>query len=414
MFRHSFVLLIFFLTVLMAGCQKTKNLPLENPYHFMAEEASLELTKAQKEMVVECNNFGFNVANELKADPSYQSHSFVFSPLSAAILLGMTEEGAVGKTAEEISRVLGFGSQGKEQINNFCRDMMVIADNTQDATVRLANAIMVNKGHELKDSYLKVSREYYDAECATLDFSLSSSLDYINNWASEKTNGLIPQLLDELNDSAVAYLMNALYFKAGWNNPFERTKAGVNFAKEDGLIEKVEMMYQMGSFSYSESELAQRLTLPYLNGAYTMAVILPRKGRTVAEVISLWGSDEWKELAGSMRRETVKVSFPSFSTEVHIEFLPILRALGMESFSSGDFSNISVGVYFNSIFQKAKINVDQIGTEAAAVTVADMEESGSGAEEQDPVLFEANRPFLYMICEKTTGAILFIGAFMGD
>ena len=398
--------------LLITGCRKTENQAEENPYHFKAEEASTVLTKAEGEMVVGCNTFGYNLVKELVQTTDYRNHSFVFSPLSAAILLGMLEEGAVGETAEGISQVLGFGAQGKDQINNFCRNMIVIADNSKDATVNLANAIMLNQGYTLKDSYLKTSTEYYDAKCAVLDFSQESSLEYINNWAAEKTHGLIPKLFDVLSPGAAAYLMNALYFKAAWNEPFAKTQPFMDFHKEDGSTCMVELMYQTEYFPYAESDAVQKLSLPYNNGAYRMDVLLPCEGYSIAETMELLGTDEWRALASGGKKTRVEVTFPSFTVDTHIELLPLLNALGVKSFS--DFSGIGDGVRFDGIFQKAKIIVDKKGTEAAAVSTTDMPtDIPPGAVEPDPVVFKADRPFIYLISEKTTGAILFIGTYMG-
>ena len=417
--RLRFFIYFFSLTLLAVGCHPAQNRQPEevpqNPYQFQAGEASTVLTKAEEEMVGGINGFGYNVAKCLA--PTLTEGSTVFSPLSAAILLGMREEGAVGETAEEISQVLGFGSQGREQINQFCRNMMVIADHSEDATVSLANAIMLNKGYALKDSYQKATKEYYDAESVTLDFALGSSLDFINKWASDKTNGLIPKLLDELTPNAVAYLMNALYFKAAWQEPFATTKNGVNFTKEDGNTSKVEMMSLTEFFTYAESDDVQKLSLPYQGGAYRMDVVLPREGKTVSEVIGLLGSDAWKELNQSAIKTKVAVSLPSFTTAAHIDLLPVLTSLGVKkAFAGGDYSGISSSddLSFDMIFQKAKIMVDKKGTEAAAVTVVGTEGAAMPGEELDPVLFRADKPFLYLITEKTTGAVLFIGAYMGD
>lgn len=400
--------------LLTVGCQKTLDYEAKNPYHFKAEEASTVLTKAEGEMVVGSNTFGYNVAKELIKNTNYRTRSFVFSPLSATILLGMLEEGAEGETAEGIRQVLGFGSDGREQINSFCRNMMVIADNSKSATVNLANAIMLNQGYTLKDSYLKASTEYYDAKCTVLDFSLPSSLEYINNWSAEKTHGLIPKLFDALDPGAAAYLMNALYFKAAWKEPFEKTQPNIEFYKEDGpLCCLVKMMCQTNYFTYAESDAIQKLSLPYKSEAYRMDVVLPREGHTVAETIELLGTDEWHSLDFGAQKTRVEVTFPSFTVAAHIEILSILKALGMNSFS--DFSRIADGIYFNDIFQKAKITVDKKGTEAAAVTATGKEtDPGPGEVEPDPVIFRADRPFIYLISEKTTGAVLFIGTYMGQ
>lgn len=405
--------------LLVAGCQKSDNQSLgnlaDNPYHFKAEEASSTLTKTETEMVYGSNQFGYDMIKWLVEDSN--GDSFVFSPLSVTLVLGMLEEGADGETAEEISRALGFGDKGRDEVNSFCRNMIVMADHSQDATVKFANAIMLNKGRTMNDGYLKAVTEYYDAKCVSLDFSQKESLDIINEWASEKTDGLIPTLLDEIDPSAFAYLMDALYFKAAWSTPFSMSENGVKFSREDGTNSTVEMMYSTGYYYYSHSDAVQMLTLLYDNGSYRMDVLLPKEGKTVTDAIRILGTDNFNTLTSNSDLQNVRVSFPSFSTANHIDLKRVLGSLGIEkAFSGGNYSRLSQdNVNFNFVFQKAKISVDKKGTEAAAITVV----GGDTAADPtivvpEPIVFSADRPFVYQITERTTGAVLFLGAYMGD
>jgi serpin B len=409
-------LFIISFILLLSGCNKDSKQAGEN-YKFKAEDASHILTKAEEGMVNDNAQFGFDVVKDIaKTEPS---QSFVFSPLSATIALSMLEEGAEGETAREIARALGFEKQERTDINNFCRNMMVIANQSKDAIVSFANAILLNKNKRLtlNDSYLKTAIEYYDAECVSLDFSQESTLNHINNWASGKTNGLIPDLLPNINPGADAYLMDALYFKAAWQEPFSRTENDVLFRKEDGTFSKVQMMFNTNYFLYAESDDLQKLTLPYQGNAYSMDILLPRDGKTVQEIIDLLGTDEWSTLASSSEDREVIASVPSFASSSRIELTDILKSLGInKAFSNGDFSRLSPDdVSFDSAFQRANINVDQAGTEAAAITVIGSDiATPPGLEKPEPVVFQADKPFAYIIKHNNTNTALYIGVYMGD
>lgn len=378
-------------------------------YSFNASAASTTLTKAEEAMVVASNDFGFRIASGIG------DKSFIFSPLSASILLGMLGEGAEGETAAEISRVLGFGDAGRQQVNEFSRNMMVIADKSSEAVVRIANAIILNKGYTLKESYVKAVREYYDAKAVTLDFANPSTLRYINSWASEKTNGLIPELLKEVDPGAFSYLMDALYFKGSWVEEFDEEREEKDFFKEDGSKSKVKMMCaRMGHYQYCKTPEAQAVGIDYKGGNYRMSIILPSDGNKVSDVLSALGEGLWEEIVSSFSFTPALIFMPSFETASEVPLKSILQSMGVShAFSNADFSRMTdYSVAVDDIFQKAKIKVDKYGTEAAAVTVAVMKETAMPMPE-DPVVFKADHPFIYLITERTTGSILFLGVFAG-
>ncbi len=380
-------------------------------YAFKPEEASTTLTKAEEELVVASNGFGFSIASKI------EDKSFIFSPLSATILLGMLEEGAEGETAAEISRVLGFGDAGRPQINSFCRNMMVITDKGEDAVVKMANALMLNEQSILRESYIRVSKEYYDAEAVNLDFASPKSLDYINGWAREKTNGLIPYLLDEINASAFAYVMNALYFKSPWHKMFNRSIPDCDFTTASGKVEKVSMLRQREDFNYVETAEARAVNMLYKGGSYQMTVILPAEGKTTTALLGLLGDGLFDRIRQSWKGTDVRLSIPTFEVSSETGLKDILKAMGMKkAFDGADFSRMTdADIYVEDIFQKAKINVDEKGTEAAAVSVAELAPTSPGTPEviPDPVIFTADRPFVYIVSERSTGAILFVGVFGG-
>ena len=404
----SFLVLIFALA--SCGRERVPDSIIENnSYSFKAGEASTTLTKAQEAMVVASNDFGFKVASRIK------EKSFIFSPLSASILLGMLGEGAEGETAAQISRVLGFGDAGRQQVNEFSRNMMVIADNSSEAVVRIANAIVLNKGYTLKDSFIKAVREYYDAKAVTMDFANPATLRYINGWASEKTNGLIPELLKEVDPGAFSYLMDALYFKGAWTDEFQQWKQDADFFKEDGSTSKVNMLNSLiREYPYCKTTVAQAVALDYKGGNYRMTLVLPSEGNNVSDVLSALGEGLWKDISSALSGAPAILYMPSFETASDVPLKDILKSMGMTAaFGAADFSRMTdFSVAVDDIFQKAKIKVDRYGTEAAAVTVAVVKETAFPIMDE-PLKIVADHPFIYLITERTTGALLFVGVFAG-
>ncbi len=380
-------------------------------YAFKGEEASLTLTKAEEVLVTASNEFGFSLASRI------QDENFVFSPLSATILLGMLEEGADGQTAAQISRVLGFGDAGREQINSFCRNMIVISDKGEENVVKIANALILNQQSVIKDDYLKAVTEYYDALAVNMDFSSETTLDYINGWAREKTNGLIPKILEQLKDGAFAYLMNALYFKGTWHKKFYSNEPDSDFFSADGNVKKVKMLKQQEAFNYVETDDVRAVNMLYKGADYDMTVILPAEGKATSDIIQKLGGGLFDRIRDSWKGTDVVLSIPEFELSSKIMMKELLKDMGMiDAFGDADFSRMTPRqVMVADIFQKAKINVDENGTEAAAVTVAEIVDSAAPipSEEIEPVIFTADHPFIFTITERTTGAILFIGVYAG-
>jgi serpin B len=341
--------------------------------------------------------------------------SSLISPLSITYALGMLNNGAAGQTQQEINNTLGFGQVGAEGINAFCRKMLTEAGTLDPQTETLiANTIFVNEGlgYRLQDGFCDAAYTYYGAQPQNRDFGDGQTMDVINRWASDHTKGLIPEVLNEktFKPTAISYLLNALYFKGMWSTPFDAAKT-----KEEpfGDGPAVPMMYNYDKFEYAQTDLYQAVNLPYGNGAYQMTVYLPREGKTVGDVLeSLDGSNwqlsqhEWAHMS------EVDLKLPRFETENRIDLVRVMSDLGMtEAFTPvANFPYFcNVPAYIGNMFQVAKMKLDEQGTEAAAVTVIQMDETSIPSHHT----FHATRPFVYVISEKSTGTIFFIGQYTG-
>ena len=370
----------------------------------------IELTKEERELVKNNNEFAFRLFNKARDD-----ESCIMSPLSITYALGMLNNGADGQTREEINQVLGNvdNAASPELINQFCQKLLTEAPQLdKETTAEIANTIYVNRGtgYELQQGFVDKVNEYYDAQPQALDFYDDATIDIINQWADDHTHGMIPEIVDKtsFDHNAASILLNAIYFKGVWANKFD--KAMTQDETFNG-VETQPMMHQMEEFLYTENDLYQAVRLPYGNGAYEMTIFLPRKGKTIGEVLSQMDGKNWRPRYQSLYQVDLKM--PRFQTETELPLNDTMKELGMPTaFTMGAefpyFGNRDV--FISQMFQKAKIELDEEGTKAAAVTEIWMAESAC----TDVAEFHANRPFFYIISEQSTGAIFFIGQYMGE
>ena len=375
----------------------------------------ISLTRAESELVNENNNFAFNLFRQVSSDKSE-----IVSPISITYALGMLNNGAVGETQAEINKVLGFGTAGADSINAFCKKMLTEAPKLDKLTkVMIANTIYMNQGFELKQDFITKAKTYYDAEPETRDFGDGQTRDVINKWGTDHTEGMIPEVLkeEEFSPIAVSYLLNAIYFKGAWSEKFDKGNTKDETFKGYSADKQVPMMHQEHEFNYAETDDCQALCLPYGNNAYRMTILLPKEGKTINDVLKNLTAESWQRYQ-YMGNAIVDVKLPRFESKSDVNLKPIMSELGMPTaFIDGlaDFSNFcNVPTYIDLMKQVAIIKLNEEGTEAAAVTVIGMEMSAMVPSEPQHVQFFANRPFLYVISEQSTGAIFFIGQYMGD
>ena len=374
---------------------------------------SISLTTDQQGLVVSNNNFAFNLFRKARKD-----ENMILSPLSITYALGMLNNGTAGETLQQINTVLGFGDAGADAINDFCRKMLSEAPVLDELTkVMISNTIFFNaaKGYVLKDAFVEKANQYYDAVPESRNFGDGQTLDVINQWANDHTEGMIPQILkeDEFDADAVSYLLNALYFKGTWTLKFDEAETKT----EQFGQEEVPMMHLENNLPYMDDTDCQVLALPYGNGAYQMTILLPHEGKTVNDVLQGMTAEKWKQYKW-MDEAVVDVKLPRFESMTELNLNDIMSALGMPNafvLGAAEFPNFcsQENIYISLMKQVAKIEVNEAGTEAAAVTIIGVKES-AGPEEPLHVKFHANRPFLYVISEQSTGSIFFIGQYMGN
>lgn len=386
---------------------------------------TITLTDAERTLVKQNSDFAFNLFRKTR-----DTENHVISPLSITYALGMLNNGAEGITREEISQVLSGGQQtgyaDVATMNAFCRKMLTeSALLDEDTRAAIANTIFFNGDRgdiALKSAFKDAAATYYDATPAVLSFSDPATLDVINQWASDHTDGMIHDLLkpaDMEDPNLVSFLLNAICFKGAWASPFDEQYT-TNTYFDDRKCTAM-MMLQMNEFLYTENDLYQSVILPYGNGSYQMTLFLPQYGKTLDDVLAAMDGSNWN--AAEYKNYEVTLGVPRIETDTNQDLVDIMASLGMENAflnydghgfmdfcCFGDNEEDSDQCWISMMRQKAHLKLDEKGTEAAAVTVIAMTDKAMPQHRE----FIADRPFLYIISERSTGCIFFMGQYMGE
>lgn len=403
----------------LASCSSTNKIAKEDnatkPNSYMDTDAKyLILSNDQRATINKGNEFAVNL---FKTQIDMQSK--VISPLSVSYLMGMLANGADGDTQKEILASLGVSDVTLQTLNESYRALLnstVTAD--KQTTINIANYIAADKHFQLKSDFRNTVGKMYDAGVESLDFSSSKAVDKINQWCSKQTNGMIPKIVDQLSASDVAVLMNAIYFEGTWETPFEKelTKEE-NFRGYTRDIKRVQMMHQEDNFSYLNNNTFEAVTLPYGNRTYNMTVLLPKEGVSIEEMMKQLDAQKIGSLYRDMEKCVVDLKLPKFTTSTEVVLNDAISKLGAPSIFTGaaNFKNMSdASIFISKMLQKAKIEVSEEGTKAAAITAGMVAMTALNPNEPRHVRFHANRPFVYIITERQTGAIFFIGQYLGE
>ena len=376
----------------------------------------IPLSDEEEALVMSVNDLGFNMFRKVGA-----KKSILLSPMGMTYALGLISNGAGGETKKQINKVLGCNDKKAANINEFCRKMLTEAPKLDRLTqMKINNDFFSHNGFTPKPAFEKIAEEYYHTVLSTLDFGSWKSVDEINQKINQRTNGMLPKVLDKSKlDPMMGFaLTNTIYFKGIWTDKFPKalTRDEV-FKCEDGREKTLPMMNQIHKFYYSENELCQALCLPYSNEAYQMIILLPKEGKTVSEVAQSLTADSWQRTGAQMRNVLVDVKLPRFESSSDVNLTDVMKALGMPnafSKAKADFSNLfDLKTSIGMIEQIGRIKVDETGTEASVATVLQGRIAGLDLIPPERVNFYATHPFLYVIREVSTGTIFFIGQYMG-
>jgi serine protease inhibitor len=397
MHRSFFFLAIALVVILTFSCEKE---PVRR------EPAKITLNKKSAEIIEADRAFGFELFREVLG--LSDAENIMISPMSVSYALGMTYNGAAGTTLEAFEKVLHFGGLAEQEINESYKDLMDQLLNLDDRVkFALANSIWYRQGFEVLDEFINTNREYFDAEVSEADFSDPATVDLINGWIEDKTSGKIKDMLDNIPADAAMYLVNAIYFKATWLHEFEKKDTREDlFNLEGGGTSTAEFMNMKGNFSYTSNGDITSVELPYGDSAFSMVVILPAGDKNVADIVGLLNVERWDSWFADFWVTEVEIHLPKFKYE-YKDLLndPLINlGLGVAFSAEADFSRIraSGGLSISQVIHQTFIDVNEEGTEAAAATAV-------GIHDSLPPEFKADRPFLYVIKENSTGAIVFMG-----
>ena len=400
--------LMFLLPVLVISCAKEKTSQIND-----LKPKLITLTVEQQALVQANNQFAFTLFN--KSGSQETKENLFISPFSVNMALSMTLNGAAGSTKTGMENTLGFSGKPASQINDY---NLFLSEQLQgidkNVIFSIANSIWYRKSFTVIPSFITTNHIYYNAEVSPLDFDSPSAVSTINNWVSTKTNKAIPTIIDNISSDKVMYLINALYFKGSWRNKFEASKTSdQNFNKEDHTVIKCKMMYQESTYRCFVRDTLSAIEMPYGQGNFVMTVLVPGAGKTTSGLIAGFNADNWKKWNDAMDSSKVKISLPRFKISYENTLNDLLSSMGMtDAFNPNiaDFTRINTdgGLYISEVKHKTMVDVNEEGTTAAAVTSVGMSTTAI----QLPLVINVNKPFVFVISEKTTGAILFTGRIM--
>ncbi|MDR1201051.1 MAG: serpin family protein [Tannerellaceae bacterium] len=380
------------------------------------ERKNITLTEAEWQIVEKNNLFAFDLLRTVSKNEK-KENNILISPLSASLALAMLNNGANSLTQEEIQSVLGYGDITRDEMNDYFQKMLEAMQEIDPLTVfKSANSIWVRQQFPVLTPFIDVNKSYYGAEIRNENFTDPATVGLINNWCSDNTEGKIPEIIKEISSDAVMFLINALYFKGEWTEPFDKsnTKNEV-FHNQDGSAPRIPTMNKTIDIRCYKAEDFTLAELPYGNKAFSMVFLLPDEGVSLSSIVEKIDVPAWQQSLGEMGRAEIPVKIPRFKIKYERQLNEDLEEMGMQSmFSplSADFTLIhpTAPLYVSLVKQKTFAEVNEEGTEAAAVTIVEMDYLSSDLPPKPNITkFYVDRPFLYFIKEQSTGTIFFIG-----
>ena len=347
-----------------------------------------------------------------------EGENTLISPLSVLYALAMTANGADGETLTQMEKVLGMDV---DNLNSYMLAYLDLLPESKDYKMSLANSIWFkdDPNFAVEQSFLQTNADYYGAGAYKAAFDEGTRND-INNWVKEHTDGMIPEIIDEIPDEAIMYLVNALAFEAEWADVYEEHQIREGrFTMEDGIRQDVDMMYSE-EHTYLEDDMATGFIKYYKDRKYAFVAMLPNEGVSVSQYVDSLTGEHLRELLNNPQDLTVFASIPKFETEYDIEMSEVLQEMGMTDafdWQVADFSRLGtynvdgMNICINRVLHKTFISVSEQGTRAGAATAVEMVAEGAMeiVEFKEVVL---DRPFVYMLIDCETNLPFFIGTMM--
>ncbi len=357
------------------------------------------------------NDFSFDLFNKVVQSEPTNTNVFV-SPFSVSMALAMTSNGANAELRATMAAILGYNDLSQAEVNSAFKSLENrVKEMDNRVQFNNANSVWYRNGKVVKNSFVEPVYEYFNAEIQGEDFQNPQTVNKINNWVSNKTQGKIPSIIEQINPNHVMFLINALYFKADWKVPFdtkETQNRGFQLASNE-MVQVPTMMTKNAKYRYLSHRDVELVDIPYGNGQFSMTVLMPNSDlplNSFIENLSVNALNNWLNASAEVGYD---LYLPKFKVEYEVTLNGMLSEMGMgEAFSgsNGGFSEIfddNQHHVIDEVKHKTFVEVNEQGTEAAAVTSVGIEVTSL------PPSVRVNKPFVYVIREKHTDAILFIG-----
>lgn len=378
-----------------------------------------QLSATEQQLANSSNSFAFALFHAVDSAAGPDSN-VIMSPLSASMALGMTAVGASGMTLDSMQAVLGYNGFTASQMADSYHSLITLLTALDTAVAfQISNAIWYDHSVTLVPSFTSAARSDFAAPVTAANFGSSATADAINHWVDSSTHGKITSLVDGIPPDMIVFLANAIYFHGSWRQQFDaaRTRDTLFTTRTNAKV-SVPMMHAQLQTRASVTSQYTAVDLPYGRDAYAMTVIVPANGVSLASVVTALRDGGWSTLAAALDANPgatrVDVALPKFTVAWGDSLNVPLASLGMGiAFSDrADFSNMTTSgaVQLSSVVQKARVEVDEHGTTAAAAT-------GVGVilvslpNDPTPIPVHADHPFLYVLRERLSGTVLFVGAF---
>jgi len=397
-------LLIVIISCLLVQCERSFE-PISN-------SSFREFTDLEKQVASSADRFGLKLMKAINV--THPDSNVFISPLSVSMALGMTLNGANNETYDAMQSTLELDGMTQQQINETYKSLIDLLTQIDPIVIfDIANSIWYRQGWTFEQSFIDVNKKFFNALVKSLDFNDPSAPDVINDWVADNTNGKIDKIVDSIDPTVIMYLINAIYFKGTWKYEFDKDETIDDlFRTPTGNQIPCKLMVQTNDFSYFGNSEYQAIDLPYGDGHFSMTVLLPAPDKNVDSLISGLTKESWNVLLNSFSTQEGTLYFPKFELEYEIILNNVLKSLGMKiAFTPGlaDFSNMYTGpadLNIDEVKHKTFVKVDEEGTEAAAVTSVSIVLTSTGGSGFN---MRVDHPFVFVIREKNSGCILFIG-----
>ncbi len=408
--KRWIVIIICFGLLFSASCTKGKQ--TSNARGFSIDD-HVSFEEDEYTYIAQANNtLGIELLRTIETD---EQNNRLISPLSLFSAMSMAYMGADAETKEEIGQAMHIDELSDEQVLRGHASLYhLLGSLPEEITLHTANALWIDHAFTTEDDYSTLLDEYYNATFQSDDFSNDATVDHINTWIDEQTNGMIEEMFEApIDEGTVLILLNTLYFQGNWMYPFDEAQTEERpFYTSDGTKD-IPMMALSEDLAYVESKDYEAVSLPYGEGEIEMNIFLPKEDRSVDEIIDLALNLDWQAWRESLSIQAGNIYLPSFELEYESSLISALQQLGIEKAFGGhaefpfmieENNDLQIG----DVKQKSVMIVDEVGTEAASATSIEMELTSAPVDE--PFTMEVNRPFFFTITEASSGIVLFAGA----